>query len=361
MPEELDPRDGLPSASAFARYAACPPSFSLSRGVRGEASNISRAGDRVHKWLQFDGKENIKLQDADEMWCAQRCLDERLMLMELVHGGDEVTEIREVRLWDRRDRFSGVPDYVAISDGHALVVDYKAGPIAVEHSSKNKQLMALAVLVSYNFKVNKVTVATIQPKCGKPIIHCYTKTKLASARRHISRILKRMKNPALKPSPGPKQCRYCNAKPICPALKKETDDLMMVHPEALTPARVSKVLEQAKVVKELISAIETRAKMMISEKPDSIPGWYLKDGTIRRTIPNSRRAYSKLADGGLPFDLVLGSATFSPSKLERMYIAHMKETGNPASTREARECIRELLGGELLEKQSEPRLCAVGE
>lgn len=351
-------RGDLPSASPFSRYKACPPSHRLGLGIKSEGSDVSRAGDRIHAWLEFDGND-IPLQNHDELWCAKRCLFDRRMLLALIHSDKEVVDHREIRLWDKRKRYSGVPDYVAIADKHALVADYKTGPIAVEHASQNSQLMALSILVKDNYDVDRVTVAVIQPKAGEPTMHTYDGDGLKRARARVNRILRRMKDLTISPKPGASQCRYCTAKPVCPALRSQASELATVKPEALTPANISQVLEKAKAVKELINAVEDRAKYMLKEKPSCIPGWYLKDGSIRRTISNSKQAYTLLADAGLPFDLILSSTNFSLSKLERQFHSHLEDSGDTSSSMESRNQLRELLGDAVQEKQCEPRLTQV--
>ena len=370
-----DERGSLPSASPFSRYAKCPPSHRLGLGIKSEGSDVSRAGDRIHRWLQFDGGDksmssfDTPLQNADESWCANRCLEDRKMLEELVHGDSpHALQIhRELRMWDKLRRYSGVPDYVAIAGKHALIADYKTGPIAVEHASMNKQLMALAVLVANNFDVDEITVAVIQPKCGQPTLYRYDKKGMRNARQTINRILRRLNDPTLKPKPGPKQCRYCNAKPICPALKDEVNELVAVVPDALTPQRVSQVLSKAKVVKELIKSVEDRARRMIKERPDCIPGWFLKDGSMRRTVKDSGATCKKLEDSGLPFDVIINSTTFSLSKLERNVAEYIDSHPDAPlvwpehANKIVREQLRGLLEELIEEKQCEPRLTAVGD
>ena len=124
-------------------------------------------------------------------------------------------------------------------------------------------------------------------------------------------------------------------------------------PEALTPTKTAEILEKAQAVKQLIKEVEQRAEAMLAEDPGAIPGWMMKPGSVRRSIEDSKDTYGKLADNGYPFDLIINSATFSLSKLERA----IKEND---SDKDARGTVRELLGGLIKEKRTKSKLEKIG-
>ena len=76
-------------------------------------------------------------------------------------------------------------------------------------------------------------------------------------------------------------CKWCRAKPICPAQKKLFADLIDIkmHPD-WSPAQLADILEKSKQVEKLIKDVEERAKHELANGR-TVPGWRLKAGATR--------------------------------------------------------------------------------
>jgi hypothetical protein len=312
---------------------------------------VSYAGDRIHDALETDDFSKL---EGEELSMAIRCREQLNMLRELVFTeDDDLTVHKEERMWYNGNRYSGKPDVVFLHADTALIVDYKTGRNCVGDASENDQLQWLAVLAHHTYKVNTVIVAVVQPHCGEPTFHKFNPTAMKRIRNKVLRILRAVEKPGAKLRPGKDQCRYCKAKHVCPALKNSMSEIALVDPEALTPTKTAEILEQAQAVKELIKAVEERAEAMMAEDPGAIPGWTMKPGSVRRSVEDSKGTYGKLADGGYSFDLIINSASFSLSKLERA----IREND---SDKDARGTVRELLGDLIKEKRTKSKLEKIG-
>jgi len=181
MNHMIDIRKGKPSASDGEANELCPGRHQMSLGMKDKSTPQSLTGDKIHQWLH-DPSSTV-LEDYD-LIIGKKCLQQREALMDLMWDDWRTNPpiiIQEERLWYRNDKFSGVPDFVAIRDGLCLIADYKTGPIKVANASVNRQLMWLAVLANYKYRFNEVTVSVIQPTCGPPTSHTYDKQCLVKA------------------------------------------------------------------------------------------------------------------------------------------------------------------------------------
>ena len=213
-----DERKGKPSASDGENYERCNGKVKLSSGMPDNSSKVARVGDKIHAWLNG---EDIKL-DSDEMYMAKLCERDRHTIFDLVFPDWEDNppeQSNEERKWYRSKRFSGKADVVAWRGRNALILDYKTGRIPVTHAKDNGQLRWLTVLWNQRKRFDEVTVVISQPHCGAMTVHTYDAAALAKARRRVTRTLRKMNAPNPTLRAGAKQCKYCKAKAICPALK----------------------------------------------------------------------------------------------------------------------------------------------
>ena len=309
-------RAGKPSASDGLKNRLCPGAHQLCLTVpRIGGNKVSQAGDRIHDGLERNDFSGLK---GEELAMAIRCREQLNMLLGLVFSDEnELKVYKEERMWYRNDRFSGKPDVVFVNNNTALIADYKTGRIPVKDAATNDQLQWLAVLAQHTYKVNTIIVSIIQPHCGEPSFHRFTPEQMIKVRRRVLRVLRNMEKPNAMLRPGEKQCKYCRAKPICPALKASMTALMTTQPEKLTPIKAGQILDQAQAVKELIKAVEERAEAMLTEQPDAIPGWTMSPGSVRKGLPATAAVFKRLVDAGWPIENIMDAATFSLSKLRQ--------------------------------------------
>lgn len=114
---------------------------------------------------------------------------------------------------------AGSADIVGISDGVAVVYDLKTGRREnVDPAAENLQLATLALAVHLAHGVDSVRVGLIFPVPGGVVTdeHTLDALDLAAWQAELAGIVDKI--PTSKPQPGKKQCRYCKARAVCPAM-----------------------------------------------------------------------------------------------------------------------------------------------
>jgi len=243
----------------------------------------------------------------------------------------------------------GTGDVVALSaDGfNALIADHKFGWMEVEAESMQLMFLAAAALVdpetkSLFDKVETFELAIIQPAFDPPVTkRTVTVDEVKVFLRTIMLAHSASKAANAEVRMGD-HCKWCRAKPICPAQLQMFADLIdvKVHPD-WSLDKIGEMVTKAKLVKKLIEEIEERAKHEL-ENGRTIPGWRLKAGSTRvawaqdakktiallrglglkgdKAIQPITPAAAKKALGELPDDIVVKS-TSAPSLARDTYAA----------------------------------------
>tara|TARA_R100000808_G_scaffold7131_2_gene21060 strand:+ start:163 stop:1230 length:1068 start_codon:yes stop_codon:yes gene_type:complete len=348
-----DERGGVLSASGFASLALCQKKFQMESGLpEGESTKDALSGNACHDWLE--GKTDTALT-PDEFDLVRRAREQATAMRLVVFGNDKIAVTkREARLWSSNGKFSGKPDLIYVNGGTALILDYKTGRIPVEPADENWQLKGYATLVAQNWPVERVFVSIVQPHCGEPTLHKYEGEALRRVRRQVHALVRRANGPRAKLNPGEKQCKYCRAKSICPALQEQSLELSQTSGTDVATfdgERLSQLLDQVRPVEEFIKALRLRARDMLSEDKQSVPNYTLKEGTRRRKISDNKKVYDTLTASGVPLDDIIAAASFSVARIERL----ARERDN-LSAREARDLVEDALGGLIEVSQSDPKL-----
>ena len=354
MNHMTDVRKGKPSASDAEANEKCPGRHQMSLGMKDQPTAQSLTGDKIHHWL-YD-PTSVELEGYD-LVLARKCLHQREALMDLMWDDWRTNPpkiIQEERLWYRQEKYSGVPDWVAIRDGLCLIADYKTGPIKVANAAENRQLMWLAVLANSKYKVKEITVSIIQPSVGPPTSHTYDKASLTKARNKVNSVLRRMSDGAAFLRPGEKQCKYCKAKELCPALQNKATAIQRVKDvTSLTSIQVSEALVNVPAIRAMCTAIEERAREMLEEEPLSLPTHELVAGRTTRAIKDPQLAAERLFEEGLVSDSgLMQSVSISLPKLIRQ-VGQYGEMGQAEAKKAVNTCLHDLIE----EKEGKAKLC----
>jgi len=197
-------------------------------------------------------------------------------------------QLIEQRLTIVPDEVFGTGDVVATTrDGtRAVIADHKFGYMEVSAESAQLKFLAAAFLVDpamaeFSKDIEEFELVIIQP-AFEPAM---TKTKATRAEIEVFlRSIKLAHSATKSPSAEVKMgdwCKWCRAKPICPAQKKLFADLIDIkmHPD-WSPAQLADILEKSKQVEKLIKDVEERAKHELANGR-TVPGWRLKAGATR--------------------------------------------------------------------------------
>tara|TARA_Y100001963_G_scaffold159460_1_gene263223 strand:+ start:4087 stop:5154 length:1068 start_codon:yes stop_codon:yes gene_type:complete len=350
----LDERKGKPSASDAEANELCPGRHQMSLGMRDQSTPQSLTGDLIHRWLYKP--DEVTLEGYDKV-IALKCLQQREALMDLMWDDWRTSPpkiIQEERLWYRNEKFSGVPDFVAIRDGICLIADYKTGPIKVANAAENRQLMWLAVLANFKYRFNEVTVSIIQPTCGPATTHTYDKAELVKARNKVNGVLRRMNNGSAFLRAGDKQCKYCKAKELCPALQAKSNAIARVKDvTALTPIQLSEAMLVVPAVREMCNSIENHVREMIESDEQAIPEFELAEGRTTRRVNGPQMALERLKEEGLVSDSgFLESCSVSLPRLAKQ----IQQYGE-LSPSEAKQAINTTLHDLISETTGKAKVC----
>lgn len=316
-------RKGLPSASSMERYMLCPGSFAAEQGQPDEASEDAESGNRIHAVLAGE-TVTPPLTDDDERTILACQAQANALLDAIVPHRDEL--ILERRYW-RANRWSGKPDVVAIDtlQAHALVLDYKTGRGDVKSADGNMQLRALAVLVSMEHGLDKVTVAIVQPLAGESSVCVYNAEGLRKARIEISDILTAIHQPNAPRRPSAKACKYCKAKAVCPEAREASVALPLANvPEGATASAIAatltgetlaEFLHRAEFASKVIDACRDEAKQRL-EAGEVVPGWTLKPGSVRESITDPATVFGRFIAAGGTQEAFMPCVSVTKTKLK---------------------------------------------
>lgn len=298
-----DERRGYPSASAFGRYALCPGSFALERKcpqAEAEENVDAVSGTKIHAALAgVPGAADV-LSD-DERACAVKCSElEKEILNRYADAKAQPARvfIREDRLWSpsTMPKYSGKPDWVAVSGKVGIIGDYKTGRIAVDMAAENMQLRALAVLVHEEYQLAPIIGVIIQPWCS-PQVHevRYEIEDLKRAKAEIVGLLGKLDDPKAPRVSGESQCKYCRGMAHCSEAQAVVHTLALSETDGqplITPEQMSALLYECVLAERVIEAIREQARAMLRQG-NAVAGWVLKDTAPREKITDVATVFSR--------------------------------------------------------------------
>ena len=318
-----DERQGKPSASSMERYALCPGSFQAERGLPDVKTEDSASGDRIHAALAGQRVDPPLTDDEERTFFA--CQSQANTLLDAIVPHRDEMHLERRYWWGAQ--WSGKPDVVAIDtlQAHALVLDYKTGRGEVASAEGNMQLRALAVLVAVEHQLHKVTVAIVQPLAGESSACVYTLEDLSRADQEVLAILTAINKPDAPRRPSAKACQYCKAKATCPEAREASVALPLANvPEGttapaiaatLTGETLGEFLKRAEFATKVIDACRDEAKRRL-ESGETVPGWKLKPGSVRETITDPTKVFTRFAELGGTQDKFLPCVSVTKGKLK---------------------------------------------
>ena len=300
------------SASRIPRIVSCPASYKLENMMpREDTSPAAARGTYIHELAEKIMRANgISAAFYDEN---AEDLDIAMDYVEYIHelskGAKKCLYEYNVNkgLQSINPNLGGTADAVIIKDKELHVVDLKTGrvPVNVEN---NLQLMTYALGVALQLNAPddiEVHLHIWQPNnvsswnWGDWIDLIAFKGQLEQA------AIDAEKEDA-PTNPSNDNCKYCKAKPICPALKAKVQDAarsdffqsVQEKLEAKKPQELPKItpedLELAELALAYSEAVKEAAKLQIKSL-EEIPGWTLKPGRKMIVFTDSAKAEEALS------------------------------------------------------------------
>ena len=351
-----DERKGRPSASSMHRLFSCPGSWLAEQKCPAlPPSPHAVHGTRMHIHMQ-NGTMPTDPSDIEAVeWCRQ---EEQKLVDEIFTVTPEV--IREKRLWNKIDAYSGQGDVIYIADGIALILDYKFGRGEVQPAPENVQLLVLSALVlDAYFDVHTVYAGILQPFADNRNAY-----ELAMYERHNEQNMRHTIRAAIDNAhkedaplnPSGMACKYCRAAATCPAAWQASLTQRDVQPLAtMTASRIADLLDRAIMAERLAGAVKDAVKTHI-QSGNEVPGWTITKGKTVSTISDPQEAFRRLnVAHGIDAEQFTGCCKVSMSSLDAVMYKTLNEK-EKTTQKAARQELRALLSGCMEEKTSDGSL-----
>jgi hypothetical protein len=292
------------SPSAAERWMTCPGSVALSMGLPDDESPYAEEGTLAHSLFEkmmLGLSFTVADYPLEMVHHVTHAVD---IAMKLIPDGTEY--FVEQRLKHSGDVYGTgdlvIPEYF----GTLTVADLKYGagvPVAAvdEDGEPNKQLLLYASMASAaaDDDFTQVRLVIIQPRVDADIETdiIVPIEKVIEFRAQVDAAVEAAKKPNAPLVPSKKGCKWCKAKPICPALKDRAQEALAqsaVSVPSLSPEAVANVLDKRAQAEEWFAAVYSYA-LKLAEAGVKIPGYELKPKrAYTRWKPGAENAAEKL-------------------------------------------------------------------
>ena len=331
-------------ASGAHRWMLCPGSVTLSRGLPNPSSEFAEEGTRAHELGEaiLSGLELIDIVNRTPE--DQEMIDyvseyTNFVLEELNRCQVKQTEKivlhveAEVNLHDIDERMFGTQDamFYCAAEGTLYVFDLKYGKGIEVDVEDNPQLMYYALASWTTCFASKVVLTIVQPRTDGQSIKrvTYSYADMMRFSRELEVAINRVDAEPETYVPGPKQCKWCIASAVCPALSKTFSDTTQLQPQNplvesdtptvvdMTPERLGTIYANIPMLKKWLEDVDTHC-VELSKAGVTIPGTKLVQQRKHRVFKNPKAAKNALLKAGYREKDIEASKLITPAQLEKL-------------------------------------------
>lgn len=328
--------------SAAHRWMECPGSVTLSEGIPNTTSEHAEEGTRAHElgeYILHNRDEKIEIEADAEMLTYVReytnfVLGE-LNRCQTKQAGAIPLQIEEVvTLFDIDERLFGTVDamFYSAQEGTLYVFDLKYGKGIEVDVDNNAQLMYYALAGWSTCFANKVVLTIVQPRIeGVPAVKrvSYSTEDMNLFAERLKRAIYRVDNEPTTYNPGPKQCQWCLASAICPAMLSKFTDVTTVQPEGelsktglpsikeMTPERLGDIYSNASMLRKWLDDVGKRCADLKKDGVD-VPNTKMVRQRKNRVIKDPKAAKALLIKKGYRVRDIEKTTMISPTQLEAL-------------------------------------------
>ncbi len=337
------------SMSSADRRALCPGSWRLEQGVAHKPSSAhADEGTAAHAVLEKCLRAGIRIAErtpgSDMADAVQVALDYVYGILDANPGAALYVEQRvEFPNEAAPGDVWGTLDVAVLSadESQLWVIDYKHGVGVIVDIINNRQLLGYAasfILGNENTVLPMtITLAIVQPRgFGADPIREWTIDlgTLIDWAWQLEQEIVACLAPDAPLNPGEKQCRFCGAKPTCPAIEaralavagsafKSVKDIKAGLPPAreFSPERLAEILAAKGLIEEWLADVQAYA-MEQAKNGVPVPGWKLVAGNSRRRFDGADDVIAakliEVSGGALSTDDVLPRSLVNLGTAERL-------------------------------------------
>jgi hypothetical protein len=317
--------------STASRVINCPASVALCAKMPPKpSSEFADRGTLLHDAISFilDGKqtkESVIGMTYEGQTLTQELFDEKIAVaLESLDAIDSKKEMEfmvetKVSFGDLLPGVFGSADLLGRIGDRAIVLDWKFGDGVAVEAEENYQGMFYAAAAmrtpdcAWVFDgAKEVEIIIVQPPSVKRWVTTFE--RIRKFEQDLQRAVVNAKYPTAELKAG-SHCRWCAAKPICPAMTGAVDRAVKMQLEALPAQSIAAYLKEADLLEQWITDLRALAfKMLETNVP--VPGYKLVAKRGTRQWVDQDKAKAVLLDL-LPESEVMETSFVSPAKAEK--------------------------------------------
>lgn len=331
-------------ASSAHRWMECPGSVRLYQLVpetQGEPSIHAAEGTKAHELAADclnhgihpvgDDLEMVKAVDVyynyvNSLEGDVRLVEERVDLSRLKPAPPvPMFGTADAIVWNKKQR-------------RLHVVDFKYGKGVKVEVKDNPQLLyyALGAVLALRVRPETIRVAVVQPRAdhrdGPIREHVYDWQELTDFKNKLLEAAALTAQPDAPVGPVGSHCRWCRAKPVCPAQERnlaeatqtDLDHFNPPPPDVLSVERLAYLLTLKPFVDQWFTESRNYVEAQLEQRQE-VPGWKLVAKRAARKWEDEHKAAEFLQSRGISEREVFETKVISPAKAEKLLTDEDKE------------------------------------
>lgn len=331
----------------------CPGCLKMCEGIPKTESEYAKEGTMLHDKV---AKHDISGLTSEQMICVERCWE---LMKRLAPDKKHDNWQFEAELPINDDEFNEIMvahiDVSLVAERQGLIADWKMGRSAVTPAEDNWQGKAYACAYMQAHDIDTCRVIFFQPRLGTAGFSetTYSREDLADFPQVLKQIYEETQN-GIQLHAGEKQCKFCDAKPVCPEYANWTGKVSnavakIEHSHELSIDRLAEALKQTAQVKDFIKQLQERVasienvareKLIKNEVTPEQIGYMLKVRKGNRKCVNPQEVFNILSEV-IPIEKFMSVVDISISELETLYGKEAKEKGLFKTQKEAVKNVAE--------------------
>lgn len=249
----------------------------------------------------------------------------------------------------------GTSDTVIFGNGYIDVFDLKYGKHIVSAQGNPQGILyMLGAMEDELVETHTFRFHIVQPRLDHVDAYTLTRAQLLELGEWVRERAALALSPDAERTPGEDQCKYCKAKPTCPALNKLTEDVLMTdldsmnttNPDQLSPEQLQRAMAAKKLIVSWLDAVEHYiSETIYYENCDAFAGHKLVEGRSLRQWRDDASAEKRLT-------ALLGDEAFERKLLS---VAKAEKALGKKRTAEISDLVEKPQGKPTLVPMDDPR------